>query len=460
MGLRMTPSIQAGIFAGESGGDYGALYGFSNRPGGQFADVDLMSMTVDQAIAFSDPSSPYAQWVKDKIGRVATPMGAYQVVGTTLRAAKSGLGLRGDELMNEATQDRIGEWILQNQGTGAWVGYKGPQQPRGARFVPPGKQPVISTQSKGAAPMQEKVGGLLGKLWPDMDPDRADRIRMGINGMLHRPNEGRQRALEARMAERAQGRADTKAQAVAQQQANRTAQWLATQPGGEQFAAAIASGAVSAKDALSMWQDASKGSEEPAGIQTLKFRAQQAGLEPGTPEYQRFMLENGRAKGLNLRVGADGSIQFSQGDVDGPQDVTAPASPEAMISSIDGILSDPALDFATGFLEWTQNIPNTGAARFGARVNQLNGQAFLRAFESLKGGGHITEIEGQKATEAIGRLATSQAPDDYRNALNELRGLLALGLERQRQGGKITSDAPGVDSVDINGTTYRIEAID
>jgi len=119
--------IRNGIFAGESGGDYDALFSFQNRPGGRFADVKLTEMTVDEAIAFSAPRGRYGQWVKSRIGRVATPMGAYQIVGTTLRAAKKGLGLRGDEIMTEALQDRLGWWIWREQGTGAWEGYRGPR---------------------------------------------------------------------------------------------------------------------------------------------------------------------------------------------------------------------------------------------------------------------------------------------------------------------------------------------
>ena len=129
------PQIQAGIFAGESGGDYDALFGFSNRQGGRFAAVRVTQMTVDQAIAFSDPQGAYGQWVKNRIGRVATPMGAYQVVGTTLRAAKRGLGLTGDEVMDVATQDRIGKWILAQQGTDAWEGYRGPREPGTGTFT-------------------------------------------------------------------------------------------------------------------------------------------------------------------------------------------------------------------------------------------------------------------------------------------------------------------------------------
>lgn len=119
--------VKNGIFAGESGGDYNALFGFSNRPGGAFAGTNLTDMTVDQALAFADPNGPYGQHVKGQVGRVATPMGAYQVVGSTLRAAKDGLGLTGNERMTPELQDRIAGWIYQTQGTGAWEGYRGPQ---------------------------------------------------------------------------------------------------------------------------------------------------------------------------------------------------------------------------------------------------------------------------------------------------------------------------------------------
>lgn len=112
--------LKRNVFPGESGGDYDALFGYSNRPGGQFGGTRLTDMTVSQALAFADPSGPYGQWVKGQVGRVATPMGAYQVVGSTLRAAKDGLGLTGNERMTPELQDQIGMWIYQNQGPGAW----------------------------------------------------------------------------------------------------------------------------------------------------------------------------------------------------------------------------------------------------------------------------------------------------------------------------------------------------
>ena len=118
------PTIQKRIFDTESGGDYNALYGYANRPGKAFAGTSVTDMTVDQALAFADPSGPYAQSVKSQVGRVATPMGAYQVVGSTLADAKRGLRLTGSEKMTPGLQDMIGKWVLNTQGPGAWEGLK------------------------------------------------------------------------------------------------------------------------------------------------------------------------------------------------------------------------------------------------------------------------------------------------------------------------------------------------
>lgn len=144
--------IRNGIFAGESGADWNALFAYQNRKGGKFSHVKPTEMTVDEWLAFQDPSGPYGQWVArnrpDPQNGVATPMGAYQIVGSTLRAAKKALGLKGDEVMTPEMQDYVAQWIYRQQGAGAWVGYKGPRDTYTPGSVD-GPAPTIGPTSRG-----------------------------------------------------------------------------------------------------------------------------------------------------------------------------------------------------------------------------------------------------------------------------------------------------------------------
>jgi hypothetical protein len=142
-------------------------------------------------------------------------MGAYQVVGTTLNAAKKGLGLTGSERMTPELQDKIGMWIYQNQGPQAWAGWG-----------KDGGAPAISTQNRGGAPMapaQQRMGlldafGIQKRdeaaggetALPFYQRDRfqnvMDALAMGFAGMSLDPNEGIINAAQARIQNRAEAR--------------------------------------------------------------------------------------------------------------------------------------------------------------------------------------------------------------------------------------------------------------
>jgi hypothetical protein len=97
------------------------------------------------------------------------------------------------------------------------------------------------------------------------------------------------------------------------------------------------------------------------------------------------------------------------------------------------LLAHPGLDAATGLSSWLDlrnYIPGTDAKDAQYRIEQLSGNAFLEAFQSLKGGGAITEIEGAKATAAMARLQRAQSDAAYREALNELQGIFRVAYER------------------------------
>lgn len=74
-------------------------------------------------------------------------------------------------------------------------------------------------------------------------------------------------------------------------------------------------------------------------------------------------------------------------------------------------------------------IEGTDTASFDPLYNSLKGQAFLDAFERIKGGGQITEIEGQKATDALLKLNKAQTEKDFIKYAREFQENLQRGME-------------------------------
>lgn len=75
---------------------------------------------------------------------------------------------------------------------------------------------------------------------------------------------------------------------------------------------------------------------------------------------------------------------------------------------------------ALGLGGYLPEIPGVNTD-FIARAKQLQGQTFLQAYNTLKGGGQITEVEGEKATQSIARLNRSQTVSEFYNALAEAK---------------------------------------
>jgi len=77
-------------------------------------------------------------------------------------------------------------------------------------------------------------------------------------------------------------------------------------------------------------------------------------------------------------------------------------------------------------------IEGSDTASFEVRQKQIEGKAFLEAFNALKGGGSITEKEGEKATAAIMRMNKASSEKEYVAAARELQGILRTGMDRSR----------------------------
>ncbi len=201
--------------------------------------------------------------------------------------------------------------------------------------------------------------------------------------------------------------------------------------------------------------------EKPAGVVELEWRAQQAGLVPGTPEYQEFIRLDGKTPVLpgTTKVNADGSIEVTRGDVqtgDAIQSVQLAA--QTAVAAIDEIMNDPALPGVTGSIEGGggNDVDQFGIGKrmyYGdaglgviQKISQLQNTAWLAARDMLKGGGAITDFESKKAEGAMTRLSRAQGDEEFKAALQDLRDAITEGERKLREAGALPTTASGSGS--------------
>lgn len=304
-------------------------------------------------------------------------------------------------------------------------------------------------------PQQRGLRGLLS------DPDKRDRLILALEGMTLNPNTALQQAAAQGLQERGQQRQQ-------QAQAGRTADFLRAR-GRADLADAVEAGLPAAdalRTALSPAPD-----DRTALIKNYEFAVEQ-GFEGSLTDFQ-----NATKTGTNITVntGAETSrfgpapegtvwVLDEQGDnvmetdpVSGkPRPVSVPLSGSAAekraaelakaggvneaaaerasdsIRLIDSIIDDPALPSITGMIQGRIAPLTPAGTDLNVKVDQLKGQAFLQAFETLKGGGQITEREGIAAQNAIARLNRAQSTEAFQAALQELKEIAGRGLKRAR----------------------------
>ena len=144
---------------------------------------------------------------------------------------------------------------------------------------------------------------------------------------------------------------------------------------------------------------------------------------------------------------------------------SAIAKGEEALSLIQQIAEDEALPSITGMIQGRIQPLTQAGTDLNVKIEQLQGKVFLEAFESLKGGGAITEVEGIKAEKAIARLNRAQSASAYKAALDELATIIAAGVDRAKsrlsatpQGGS-TGVPAGVDAELWNEMTPEERAL-
>ena len=308
-----------------------------------------------------------------------------------------------------------------------------------------GSQPV-NTQQGGPAvdqsAQQPQQNGILSYI---TDPEKRAKLGLVLSSLASTPNAGVQQMLTNKIA----GFEDTRTQ-------NKTAQWLVSK-GRSDLAEAVAGGMISAKDAVTaaMQVPEEKGRVVDAAALRLQYPGAiiEEGLYsikpdgtiskvggggtninmPGTPAIGTIppgyeVIKD--ASGNNVLRLIPGGPAATEAGLVANQNASLAAAAGDSLSLIDSVLGDPNLGAVTGMIQGRMPPVTQGGTDLVTKIDQMQGQAFLQAFQSLKGGGAITEREGQAALNAVARLQRVQSEEAFKASLQELRTIIERGKRR------------------------------
>lgn len=168
-------------------------------------------------------------------------------------------------------------------------------------------------------------------------------------------------------------------------------------------------------------------------IQYLAMKRAEKYLDTGTSYSRPNPIEPGQTVSTVPKDVAGAAREKELGEAKGKAIADLPRitdNANRALATIQQIRSHPGKGAGTGVAGVLPGIPGTEQRGFVNLVDQAKGQTFLEAFNSLRGGGQITEAEGAKATQALARLDRAQTPGDFEQALKDLEDVVAIGLSR------------------------------
>jgi len=304
--------------------------------------------------------------------------------------------------------------------------------------------------------------------------DKENRLNLasGFAGLSGNPNAGNiQQGLQNRLSVLQDDRKLKNAQELASSKLQRQTQQAMKLIGQEypDIAQAIQGGFMTPNEGV---MEAMKRKNEPADKGTSAMQEYNLAVDQGfTGDFQSYILEqkaagapktevsyngssgapakapNGMTNVTNITTGVVTQVPIKGGVVDiGAQKQVTNAN--NALATIESALNHPGLNASVGSIDSKFVSLAPDAVAFEAYHDQIKGKAFLAAFESLKGGGQITEVEGLKAEQATARLNLAQDEEDYKQALRDLKNVIYDVLERN-QG--ILNSIPGNNNDDPLG---------
>lgn len=103
--------------------------------------------------------------------------------------------------------------------------------------------------------------------------------------------------------------------------------------------------------------------------------------------------------------------------------------------------------------QWAVPYEGTDRAGFVERFKQIKSGAFMDAYNTLRGGGAITDKEGEKGTEALNRMSLSTNEKEFIQAANEFREIVRRGVARAKQQAGSSGSAPQTQAASFTVTT-------
>ena len=193
----------------------------------------------------------------------------------------------------------------------------------------------------------------------------------------------------------------------------------------------------------------------PATFRSLDLTARASGFKPksegGTGKYEEFM--SGQGAGFKQVAKNMADLTTEKLEQYGASIQKAGRATEL----INRIKNSPSLDGVLGKVEGQLKpgtpggflLLNAAETDLVQLIDNLENSVFLSAFQDLKGGGQITELEGEKAQRAIVNLSRVRSRKDFLEALQDYQDVIDAGAERAAKG--LTVDNPYTGTISFSG---------
>lgn len=315
------------------------------------------------------------------------------------------------------------------------------------QFQPPAQASMQLPNYSAAAP--KDFGSRFKAALPD--------ILMGIGTSLATNNWGNAGKFAAESRQRREQEGE---QAKAQ---NATVQWLASR-GREDLAGLVAQGALPAMQAIQEASKSTQADNPKFGLELQYGQDKDGNIVPFQASNQgglrKVDLPEGITplgpEGVAAARARGGIIGKTEGEARG-QIAFKSAAAKKNVDLVDSIINHPSLDRAVGPVQGRLMSFSAGARDFDERVEQLKGVAFLEARQELKGGGQITDYEGQRAEVALVRASQAKSEEDFKAAMMEFRDAIVRGYQLLEQQAGVSSQPTTPGRLRYNPQTGDVE---